>query len=299
MDSLNRVHLSGLRAAEATARLGSLSRAAGELQVSVGAVSQRITRLEEALGCRLFDRVARGMVPTDTGREVMALLSSGFGQLGAAVDLATRDRSHTLTVSVAPIFAARWLVWRLPRFSERHPDIRVRVDSDTRLLDPNTSDADLCIRIGRGGWSDVRAERLFDQRVMPVCAPALAERLQKPEDLAHVPIIRDLNAAFSWNDWLTPIGLDPAMLGPGPEFSDGAVAFDAAMSGAGVFLAWETLDLNALDRGLVVAPFDRREPTGHSYWLISAGDRAVSPATRYFIRWMKEELAADGIPLCD
>ncbi len=138
MESLNRVHLSGLRAAEATARLGSLSRAAGELQVSIGAVSQRITRLEEALGCRLFDRVARGMVPTETGREVMALLSSGFGQLGAAVDLATRDRSHTLTVSVAPIFGARWLVWRLPRFTERHPDIRVRVDSDSRLLDPNT-----------------------------------------------------------------------------------------------------------------------------------------------------------------
>ncbi|MZR15262.1 LysR family transcriptional regulator [Maritimibacter sp. DP07] len=295
MHNLNRVHLSGLKAIEAVARLGTLARAADELQVSPGAVSQRIAKAEGALGVVLFERRPGGMAPTSAGAAMAGLLTSGFGQLSAAVGEAVRDRRASLVVSVAPIFAARWLVQRLPRFSGKHPEIRVRIDSAVGLVDPNTSDVDLCLRVGKGPYPDVRAERLFAHRVMPVCAPEMAERLRTPADLAHVPIIRDLNSAIDWNTWLAPEGLDASILGPGPEFSDGSLCFDAAMGGAGVFLAWETLDLQAMAAGRVVAPFARRAPTGQSYWLVSARDRSPGDAQRYFMRWMKDELRADGI----
>jgi LysR family glycine cleavage system transcriptional activator len=297
MSALDRVHLSGLRAVEAVGRLGSLARAAEELGVSIGAVSQRIAKAEAALDVVLFTRSRAGMTPTAAGAAMLGPLTAGFAQLSVAVGEATRDRRDTLVVSVAPIFAARWLVWRLPRFSARHPDVKVRIDSAVGLVDPNTSDVDLCLRIGTGPYPDVRTEKLFDHRVMPVCSPEMASRLAVPADLANVPIVRDTNTDVSWQTWLAPEGLSEDILGPGPEFSDGSLCFDAAASGAGVFLAWETLDLHALSSGRVVAPFDRREPTGQSYWLISAEGRSIGAAQRYFTRWMKEELAADGIAL--
>lgn len=298
MANLNGIPLTALRAVDSVARLGTLGAAAEELAVSTGAVSQRIAKAEAALGISLFHRDPRGMRLTEAGAALAPDLASGFGHLARAVDLASRDRAHTLTISVAPIFASRWLVHRLPAFYAQHPDIRVRIDSAVGLVDPNTSDVDLCLRIGHGPYPDVRAERLFDQRVMPVCAPDMAARLRTPADLATVPIVRDVNAAFSWEDWLAPEGLTTDILGPGPEFSDGSLAFYAAMGGAGVFLTWETLDIDALKAGRMVAPFgDRRHKTGQAYWLVSARDRAPGAAQRMFTRWMKAELAADGVTL--
>ncbi|MBV7380447.1 LysR substrate-binding domain-containing protein [Maritimibacter dapengensis] len=299
MTALNRIPLSALRAADAVARLGTLGQAAEELGISIGAVSQRIAKAEATLGVSLFHRDPRGMRLTEVGAALAPDLAAGFGHLARAVDLASRDKAHTLIVSVAPIFASRWLVHRLPGFYAQHPDIRVRIDSAVGLVDPNTSDVDLCLRIGHGPYPEVRAERLFDQRVMPVCAPDMAERLKSPADLASVPIVRDVNAAFSWADWLGPEGLSAEILGPGPEFSDGSLAFYAAMGGAGVYLTWETLDIDALKSGRIVAPFgERRHKTGQAYWLVSARDSAPGIAQRAFTRWMKAELQADGVKLC-
>jgi DNA-binding transcriptional LysR family regulator len=224
-----------------------------------------------------------------------AELSPGFARLAAAARLARRDRRHTLVISVAPIFAARWLIWRLPRFSARHPEIRLRLEAQVALTEPGLSDVDLALRVGPGGWKGVRAEHLWEQRVTPVCAPAVAARLERPEDLAGVPIIRDVNSMYGWECWLAPVGLDEALLGPGPEFSDGSLCLDAAISGAGVFLSWETLHSHALATGQLVAPFGRRHPTGQGYWLVSAAERGLGPAQSHFRRWLKQELAADGI----
>lgn len=290
--------LSGLHAADAVFRTGSLAGAAAALGITPGAVSQRIKSLEAALGGALFTGSRRGMTPTAMGRAMEGRLRAGFAQIEAAVAEAQRDRRTSLVVSAAPIFAARWLVRRLSRFTARHPDITVRIEATVDVVDPNVSDVDLCLRIGTGPYEDVRAEKLFAHRIMPVCAPEWKKRLVITEELCFAPIIRDTNAGYSWDDWLGPLGLRSTILGPGPEFSDGSLCFDAAMSGAGVYLAWETLDLEAMRDGRIIAPFKFRAETGQYYWLVSAKDRAPSHAQTYFTRWMKEELRADGIELC-
>jgi DNA-binding transcriptional LysR family regulator len=294
MQNLNRIALTGLRAAEAVHRLGSLRAAAEELRVSVGAVSQQVARTEAGLGITLFERHPSGMRATPRGREICALLSTGFSQLDAAVALADPARARRLTISVAPILASRWLIWQLPDFSAAHPDIQVRIDAGTRLVDPATSDVDLAIRVGPGGWPGLRAERLFDQRACPVCSPALAARIRRPADLAHVPIIREPSPMFDWEFWLTPLGLGAEMLGDGPVFSDASLCLDAAVSGAGVFLAFEVLAAHALETGQLVAPLGPPRPTGLAYWLVTAPDRAPSPAQAAFRRWLKARLAAAG-----
>ncbi|PJE27852.1 transcriptional regulator, LysR family [Pseudooceanicola antarcticus] len=295
MHPLQTAPLNALRAAEATARLGSLRAAAQELGVSPGAVSQQIARAESALGRPLFDRRPGGLRPAEGTEEIFLHLREGFSRLTAAVELTRRDRAHILTISVAPIFAARWLIWRLPEFTRAHPEIKVRLDSSIQLVDPNAGDVDFAIRIGPGGYQGLTVERLLEQRVIPVCSADWAAKLQTPADLAHVPIIRDARAMFDWDVWLGPEGLSRQILGEGPEFNEASLGLDSAMAGEGVLLAFETLCHDALERGQVAAPFPRYHPTGLSYWLVSARDRSLSLPQRRFRSWLKDSLASSGM----
>jgi len=291
MRNLNRFHLNGLRALEAVGRLGTLRAAADELGVTIGAVSQQVLKAEEQFGHPLFDRLPKGLQPTAFGREVLTYLSAGFAEISAGVALAERRREGVLTVSVAPVFASKWLVWRLQRFHEQFPDIRIRIDASVALVDPNTSDVDVCIRVGWGDWANVKAERLIDQHVFPVCSPLLAERLHRPADLANVPIIREPTPMFGWDAWLGPNGLDESILGAGPVFSDASLCLDAAVAGQGVFLAWETLACDALGFGRLAAPFPDRYATGISYWFVTARALPETRAVSAFRGWLKTELA--------
>ncbi|MBW8638555.1 LysR family transcriptional regulator [Hoeflea sp. WL0058] len=292
MKNLNRVHLSGLRAIEAVGRHGNLRLAADELGVTPGAVSQQIQKTEQQLGRPLFDRKAKGLEPTPRGREVMRHLTAGMAELSTAVSVAEQANSDALTVSVAPVFAGKWLVWRLTDFYKEHPEIRVRVDASIALINPELSDVDVCIRVGKGGWTDVQAEALVEHRVFPVCSPAIGAKIRKIEDLAHVPIIRDEGEMFRWNTWLAPQGYDQSMLGDGPRFSDGSLCLDAAVAGQGVFLAWETLAFDALEMGRLVAPLPGCHPTGFSYWLVTGLHRRKSEKVRAFETWLRRMLAA-------
>lgn len=292
MKHLHHVHLNGLRAIEAIGRLGSLRAAAEEIGVTPGAISQHLQRTEQQLGRTLYERTPRGLVPVDSARAILERLTAGLRLLDEAVALAVRRTGDTLTLSVAPVFAAKWLVPRLGRFAERHPGLRVRLDATVALVDPAAGDVDVAIRVGDGAWPGVRTDFLLPQEVFPICAPALARHLRAPADLATVPIVRDANSNLSWNLWLAPLGLDEAMLQPGNSFNDASLALDAAIAGQGVMLAWQTLAHDALAAGLVVAPFPERTASGLGYWLITAKDRRDDTRVAAFRRWMHEEIAS-------
>lgn len=292
MQSLNRVHLNALRAVEAVLRLGSLSAAADELGVTPGAVSQHIIRCEQQLGRSLFERTSRGLAPTAFGREIAGLLYEGFSRLEQAVALSRRHADTLLTISVAPVFAAKWLVPRLAQFSARHPELRLRLDASVGLVNPDTSDIDLAIRVGEGGWSGVKAEFVLPLEVFPVCTPALAGRLRTPRDLLSAPIIRDANSTISWDVWLSPFGLSEKDLPAGDSFTDAALALDAAIAGQGVLLAWPFLADYALSTGLLARPFEEIARTGDSYWLVTSQNRPEPKRVRDFKDWLRQEIAA-------
>lgn len=291
---LNRVPLQALRAVEAVARLGSLRAAAEEMGVTPGAVSQQVIRAERILGRPLFERQPAGMVPEERAAEALALLRRGFADLALAVARAGA-REDGLTVSVAPILAARWLIWRLPRFRAAHPGVRVRIDAEMGLVSPGWGEVDLCVRVGRGQWPGVRAEFLAPQVIFPVCAPALAERVRDHADLACVPIIRETRANFGWADWLGPEGRGEVVPGDGPLFSDAQLCVDAAISGEGVFLCFESLALDPLARGLLAEPFRGRHATENAYWIVSPADGLMRRPVRAFADWLRAEFAAAGL----
>ncbi|PDV86238.1 LysR family transcriptional regulator [Rhizobium sp. H4] len=291
MKNLNTVHLNGLRALEAVGRLGSLQAAADELGVSVGAVSQQVIKAEAQLGQVIFERTARGMIATEAGRPVLSALDEGFARLSAAVSIASRKDDTILTISVAPVFAARWLVCRLDRFAERHPDIKLRLDATTNLVNPALGDVDIGIRVGTGKWPDVKAELLLQQEVFPVCSPEMAAKLKEPADILALPAIIDGRAMFSWEVWMREAGLSGATLATRHVFNDASLCLDAAIAGQGVMLAWQTLAGFALAEGRLAAPFGIRAETGFGHYFITAEGAREPKKVKDFKAWIREEMA--------
>lgn len=293
MKNLNLVHLNGLRAVEAVGRLGSLQAAAVELGVSVGAVSQQVIKTEQQLRLQLFERTSRGMVVTSAAQPVLARLNEGFRLLSGGIGMALKGDETVLTISVAPVFAARWLVHRIATFSERFPNISLRMEASDRLVDPASSDVDLCIRVGRGQWPGTCAELLLEQRVFPVCAPALAAQVVRPEDFLDLPVIVDGRAMFTWDVWLSAVGLAGSSMKARHEFSEASLCLDAAIAGQGVLLAWETIASHQLQAGQLIAPFGPAVKTGLAHYFVSAKGARRSAKVETFKRWLRGELEAD------
>jgi len=290
MRNLNSVHLNGLRAIEAVGRLGSLQLAADELGVSVGAVSQQVIKAEAQLDRAIFERTPKGMVVTEAGSAVLAALSEGMTRLSEAVSMAQKKDETVLTISVAPVFAARWLVYRLDRFAEHFPDINLRIDATTRLVNPAASDVDLGIRVGSGQWPGVRAELLLQQEVFPVCAPRVADGLSEPRDILKLPAIIDGKAMFSWEVWMREAGLSGSTLTTRHVFNDASLCLDAAIAGQGVMLAWQTLAGYSLQAGQLVAPFGIRARTGFGHYFITAEGAREPNKVRAFKAWIRSEM---------
>lgn len=290
MDPLRRYQLSALRSVEVAGRLGSMVKAAEELGVTVGAVSQQVLKAEERLGRPIFVRGPKGLEPTLIGQQILAGLSRGFREIAQAMSSAKSRTEHVLTVTVAPVFASKWLVPRLQRFHEAHPDLQLRIDASIGLIDFIASDVDVGVRVGAGPWPGVRAEYLLAQAVFPLCAPALLGQIATVEDLARLPVIRDYNSPRSWEVWLAAQGRADLALGAGPAFSDAALCLDAAIAGQGVMMGWKALAQDAISDGRLVSPFPAPVPTGHAYWLVSSARERPSAKARAFGSWLRKEL---------
>ena len=291
MKNLNVVHMNGLRALEAVGRLGSLQAAADELGVSVGAISQQVIKTEGQLGHAIFERTGKGLVATEIGRPILARLTDGVQKLSEAVALAQRRDNNCLTISVAPVFASRWLVRRFDNFAREHPEIVLRIDATMRLIDPAISDIDLGIRVGDGHWTDVQSELILEQRVFPVCAPELAKGLHTPADVLALPAVIDSQAMFQWDVWLRAAGLEGRRVNERHVFNDASLCLDAVMAGQGVMLAWQTLTADVIAEGRLAAPFGIRAKTGYGHYFITAKGARDSRKVQIFKTWLRRELA--------
>ena len=166
-----------LRAFEAAARLGGVSRAAAELGVTQPAVSQQLSALEALLEVRLLERRRGGGVRlTAEGAAYAQVLTRAFAEIdGATRRLTARAGDPIVTVSLLPTLAVRWLIPRLPSFQADNPDLEVRLSTTARLVDLDREDVDLAIRYGRGQWPRHEARFLMADDMFPVASPRLLE----------------------------------------------------------------------------------------------------------------------------
>lgn len=280
-----------LTALEAAARHRSYSRAARELFVTHGAVSQQIRKLEEELGTRLFVRQGNAMVPTATGQRLAGHVTDALATLRGGVDEARMAAAGPLVISSSAAFARGWLVTRLERLSREvgEPDLIVRAED--RVADLTTDGVDIALRFGCGSWPGVESATLMIERLFPVCSPAFLERhpIAEPRDLLDVPLLR--HVSLPWSIWLTAMGVDETPRQQGLGFEDTALMLDTAAHGVGVALARSGLADRDLREGRLVRPFSGEvgvDTGNHFVW------RADSPKLARILKlrdWFLAETA--------
>jgi LysR family glycine cleavage system transcriptional activator len=305
--------LNALRAFEAAARHLSFKLAARELHVTAGAVSHQVRLLEDHVGAPLFRRLTRALELTSDAHAMLPKVREGLDALNAAVQrVRSRARMRPLAVVSPPNFAARWLLPRLARFTQSHPDIELHVVSRQAMIDdvegaaPGAVEIDApvdapvaMVRFGTGRYPGARVDEVLSAVFVPVCSPRLLKGdppLRRPEDLRHHTLLHDdtvigEGARPSWSDWLAVAGVKDIDATRGPHFSDAALALDAAVEGMGVTLAIKSLLGAEIEAQRLAVPFDIAAPTGYAYYLVTPESAAENAEVRTFREWLLAEAA--------
>lgn len=295
----------------------SVKKAAAELNVTPAAVSHQVKALEDYLGVQLFHRRNRALALTDAARACLPTLREGFDSLAQAVErLRAHKSSGMLTVSAAPSFAARWLMLRLHRFLEAHPEVDVRVSARLRqvskggrgvaaeraTIDAWLADSDVAILYGRGDYPGFRVNKLLALTITPICSPKLVtdrrHPLVRPQDLRQQMLLHDdtgelYDGESFWEVWLKAAGVEGVDTTRGPHFSHAVLAFEAAAEGHGVVATMPVLAEADLHAARLVTPFALRAPLVSAYYLVCSEAAATRPAVAAFREWLLAEAAKE------
>jgi len=283
--------LTTLRLFEAAGRLSSFKAAAEELNVTPSAVSHGIRTLEDWLGTRLFTRGSRGLALTAAGAAFLPQVQAALNLLVQAVDgVPGRRVPRRLTISCAPTFASRWLLPNLPQFQAAHPEIEVSIDTTHRQVDMPRDNVDVAIRMGQGDWPGLRALKLVDERLVPVCAPSLAGRIRTVDDLCEAGILRVSTVTEDWPAWLRAVGarVDPPR---SLSFDTIHMALAAAAQGLGVALGRLPMIERDIGAGTLVPVLGPPQPCRTGYWLVAPADAFARPELAAFRDWIRRRMA--------
>jgi LysR family transcriptional regulator, glycine cleavage system transcriptional activator len=283
--------LNALKAFEAAARHVSFTEASTELFVTHAAISRHIRELEEYLGTQLFNRTGRGVTLTEAGIRFGEQLTPLFDALAeASREAAAVGAARPLNVSVEPAIASRWLVARLGKFQELHPDIELNIDPTSRLVDFHADNVELGIRYGDGRWKDVEMTKLSEVMIFPVCAPSLVIDAPdlKPADLKDYNLLHEQRKQW-WAEWLAANGVEGAEDWKGTVFQN-HLAIEAAESAQGFALGDQILCTDAIMEGWLKRPFNSDMKDHGSYWIVRAKGSKESATARSFREWLMSEM---------
>lgn len=291
--------LNALRAFESAGRYLSFTRAANELHVTQAAVSHQIKSLETWLGMALFKRLNRAIILTESGQHYLLWVRDALDGLEAATkQILTASAGTALTISVMPSFGATWLVRRMARFAQLHPEIGLRISADDRTVDFAREDVDVAVRYGRGAWPGLHATRLMRQNIFPVCSPALVHEgphpLRSPDDLRHHILLQEDSTTYDWRMWLLAAGVDDIDPARGPSFSHAHVLYQAAIVGQGVAIGATPMVDDDLAAGRLVKPFELTIPIDWAFYVVCAEKRQDEPNIVALRNWLLAEAAVEG-----
>ena len=286
--------LTALRAFEAAARHKSFKVAAEELHVTPSAVSHAVAALEEFLGVKLFHRRVRRLLLTDAGGAYLAPLTRAFDAISAATrEISARNRADLVTLASMPTFARVWLMPRLKAFLAAHSDVDLRVRAAVDFTEMVAEDVDAAIVYGRGDWPGFVVDRLVEERMVPLCSPALrdgAPPLHAPADLARHTLIHTETKLVTWAMWLEAAGVTGVDAHRGLRFNRAALALEAASTGLGVALDNPLFARTHLARGSLVVPFDgsvAMKDLG-GYYFVCRPEKAALPKVEALRCWIAQ-----------
>lgn len=292
--------LNALRAFALICAHGGVRAAARELGIAHSSVSRHLGELEAWMGVPLYERDSASWTPTRQGAELGRRLLVQFQDMAAAV-AATREARSTfsVTMSVAPSFAARWLLPRLPALERAHPRIELSVMVG-QGFDPLSEGIDLAVRMGSGPWPRLHCEPLMDDTLFPVASPAFWQATGaagEPASLLDLRLLHDRDPVAGWERWQREHGPAGLPMQHGPRLASSDLVLRAAELGQGIALARGRLAEDALARGALVRPFGEREVRlPDAYWIVCPDSTGTTRrhALKTVVEWLKSQAAYPG-----
>jgi LysR family glycine cleavage system transcriptional activator len=287
--------LNSLRAFEAAARHQSLSRAAEELCVTHSAISRQVAKLEEFLGAKLFERKHQQVVLTKRGAAYAARLQVLFDQIQEATvaHFSAEAERTSLCIGVLSTFAMRFLIPRLARFKQRHPELTLQVESSHKPIDPNNPDIDVAIWLGNGEWPDVVAEHLFEEELIPVGSPALlaGHEIRAADDLEPFLLLHAAPRPDDWQHWLDAMGASRVDGQRGLRLEYSGLVYQGAVDGLGLAMAQTMFVQDDIAQKRLVPVIAKPFRTGRSYYLVHAKAKTGQTRIVHLLAWLKAEIA--------
>ncbi|MGN6458398.1 MAG: LysR substrate-binding domain-containing protein [Achromobacter mucicolens] len=282
-----------LQCFEAVARHMSFTRAAEELHMTQSAISKQIAQLEALLRNPLFLRVRRRLQLTPAG----ALYQSEVRTILNQVDMSSRyiltygSETQVLTIGTQPTFGSRWLIPRLQRFMAAHPDIQVKVRSETRPFDLMQAKIDISFFFGHGTLPGAQCLELFEADVVPVCAPGFLRggRIASLDELSQQTLIQCASRPEAWHDYFSHQQYQSDSSYHGPRFDTFYMCVRAAEGGCGIALTPRLLAEEELQAGKLVIPWGYVQPSDGAYFVAYSEHSAEVPKIKQFVGWVRDE----------
>ncbi len=281
------------------AKFLSFTLAAEELCVTQGAVSQRIKKLEEDLGFKLFVRLTRKLELTEEGKRILTTLTLSLDNVFSEIeDIRFNELRGELYIGIAPTFAHLWLVPRLAEFQQLYPHLDVKIRVKASKLDFQNQPVDLAIYYWDNTHADFYHVRLFDEDLLPVCTPEYAERLGllKNESRLHeacflhcTESLEFLSPLAEWKQWLKQTGRDTNVLQRKYVFNHEELCMVAARNSMGIAMGRYQLIKPYLDSGELIAPYERI-PSGLGYDLICPKGHETRMRFQAFSEWIQNNI---------
>jgi LysR family glycine cleavage system transcriptional activator len=280
-----------LLALEAAARHLNFRRAADELSLTHGAISHQIRNLATQLGVPLFEKRGRNIVITEQGQVVAIGIRQALKLIERTLDdVQQRQERATLVVSVLPSLAAHWLVPRLSGFTAQHPAIDIFLKPSEALADFDRGGIDAAIRYGAGRYPGMRAVKLRNEQVFPVCGPHYNGGMlpRTAREISQAALLR--NPKQPWSAWFRAAGHPAFEPTRGPVYQDAGLTIQAAREGHGVALARAMLVREELRLGTLVKLSEVEIDDTYAYWLVWPIASIKAELIDPFLAWLLEEM---------
>ena len=290
---------------EAAARHLSFTKAGEELALSQSAVSRQVQQLEESIGAALFERRHRALALTEPGRIMRRAVEDSLERLR---DAAARVRSTTVrphvTLTCTTGFASFWLIPRLVRFTDAHPEVDVRISATQEIVDLERGNVDVAVRFVPSAQGQEQGTLLFEEELQPMCAPQLlrdaVRPLKSPADLERHTLLtvemQDESLTVDWEPWLRLMQLPGLHMAHTVRFTQYSEAVAAAVAGQGVVIGRLPLLADLVRQKKLVTPFRSPAASRRGYFVILAPNAAHNPNARALADWLQAE-AAHALPL--
>jgi DNA-binding transcriptional LysR family regulator len=280
---------------EAAGRSCSFRIAASELNLTPSAVSHAIRKLETLTGVSLFTRVGRKVRLTAEGETLLERVQTGMESIREGLDLISTHQPQLLRLHCAPSLAAQWLTPRLASLFRTYPSLDVRLSANLRYVDFPAAEFDADITYGQHAGAGCYSIPLGLETVMPMCAPRLAPRLRKPQDVLSERLIHSDNKRVRWVDWFH----ENKIVAPetaGSRFDRSFIAIAAAADGLGVCLESTRLAERELREGRLVTPLANcsRSVKYVGHYFVYPEASANKASVRLFRDWLLRELGLEG-----